>query len=275
MSLKEFLHEERLNRKQMRLERKKNKKQPLTKSQKVHKVVSIIFVIAVIIGAFAFAFSGVGKYDYSKINDLPQEIVDYINEPIDESLIFDGKIKLSSADLTNCKTTLNSVGLSFDDDESSNTTPTSDFELSSREIGALSQSLIYEISKSNKLEINYFEIFFDITKNCIYETSIVKVNLRDYFSGSKLPQIYVVSTSVLEVHVNTLEAISFESYVNNFDKTISSQIFESLNKKSILTKFDELTNKSINSSINTFNALLNTKMALANDKICFGLKSDF
>ena len=57
MNLKEFLQEERLNRKQMRLEQKKNKKQPLTKSQKVHKAVSILFVIAVIIGAFAFAFS--------------------------------------------------------------------------------------------------------------------------------------------------------------------------------------------------------------------------
>ena len=76
----------------------------------------------------------------------------------------------------------------------------------------------------------------------------------------------------MEVQVNKLEAISFESYVNNFDKTTSLKIFESLNKKSILTKFDELTNKSINSSINTFNLLLNTKMTLANDKICFGLK---
>ena len=117
MNLKEFLQEERLNRKQMRLEQKKNKKQPLTKSQKVHKAVSILFVIAVIIGAFAFAFSGVGKYDYNKIKDLPQEIVDYINEPVDETLLFDGKTKLTSSDLTNCKATLNSVGISMDDDE--------------------------------------------------------------------------------------------------------------------------------------------------------------
>lgn len=272
MNLKEFLQEERLNRKQMRLEQKKNKKQPLTKSQKVHKAVSILFVIAVIIGAFAFAFSGVGKYDYNKIKDLPQEIVDYINEPVDETLLFDGKTKLTSSDLTNCKATLNSVGISLDDDENSNTTPTSDFELNSREVGALSQCLMYEISKSNRLELNYFEIFFDITKNCIYETSIVKVNLSDYLSNSKLPFIYITSTSILEVQVNKLEAISFESYVNNFDKTTSLKIFESLNKKSILTKFDELTNKSINSSINTFNLLLNTKMTLANDNICFGLK---
>ena len=69
--------------------------------------------------------------------------------------------------------------------------------------------------------------------------------------------------------------IGIEDKIKNItDKAMKGELdfFESLNKKSILTKFDELTNKSINSSINPFNLLLNTKMTLANDKICFGLK---
>ena len=118
MSLKEFLREERLNRKTMREERKKSKKTPKTTRDKVYKFVSIIFILFLVFGSTYSACSSMsGGLDFSQITELSDELKNEIAKPYDESLIFGTNKKLTEDDKVAYNLKLKQAGIENDDEE--------------------------------------------------------------------------------------------------------------------------------------------------------------
>lgn len=268
MSLKEFLREERLNRKTMREERKKSKKTPKTKREKVYKFVSIIFILFLVFGSTYSACSSMGGLDFSQITDLSDELKNEIAKPYDESLIFGTNKKLTEDDRVAYNLKLKQAGIENDDEE--NTFATSNFTLNNRELGALAKDLIKELDSDNKIQLEYLQIY-SIGED-IYQKSIAKVDLSKYFSKLTLGQVYMISTSRIEILDDALVALSFDTTINNIDKEKSKSILDALSSSVFSTDFNKLTNDTINSSLNLFATTINCDMQLKSGNIDFVVK---
>ena len=273
MSLKEFLKEQKAERKQMRAEMKKSKKQPKTKREKVYKIVGIIFAIAVAVGAIAYAFRGVGSgYDWSQIAGLTDEMRTKLSEPVDENALFGSHEKLNENDLNSCKIKLQSVGIDIENiDESQKFTPSGTFVLDSRELGALANYILLDLQSDKSVDIEYAQIYSKIHNDGViyYEKIIAKIDLNKFIKDANLPSIYVTTESKFEVQNKELVALNFSSVVNNLDENDSLEILDALNKTLITTKLDRVAVTYFNSAINLFNTLMSTKMVLYSDSIEF------
>ena len=273
MSLKEFLKEQKAERKQMRAEMKKSKKQPKTKREKVYKIVGIIFAIAVAVGAIAYAFRGVGSgYDWSQISGLTDEMKTKLSERVDENALFGSHEKLNENDLNSCKVKLQSVGIDIEQiDESQEFTPSGTFVLNSRELGSLANYILLDLQSDKSVDIQYTQIYSGIENKVIYfyEKIIAKIDLNKFIKNANLPSIFVTTESKFEVQNKELVALNFSNVVNNLDENDSLEILEVLNKTLITTKLDKVAVTFFNSAINLFNTLISTKIVLYSDSIEF------
>lgn len=273
MSLKEFLKEQKAERKQMRAEMKKSKKQPKTKREKIYKVAGVIFFIVVAVGAIAYAFRGVGGgYDWSKITGLTDELKTKLSATVDENALFGSHGKLNENDFNSCKAKLQSVGIDIEnDDETQVYTPSESFVLNSRELGALASYILSDLQSDKSVEIEYVQIYSKIENKVIYfyEKIIAKIVLNKFIKDANLPSVYVTTESKFEVQNKELVALNFSSVVNNLDEGDSREILDVLNKTVLTIKLDRIGVTYFNSSINLFNTLAGTKMVLYSDNIQF------
>lgn len=268
MSLKEFLNEEKQYRKEKRAEQKKQKKQSLTRGQKVYKFVSIIFVIAIIFGALSYSCRSIGGVgEWGQLNDLNSDVKQILNAVPNESDVLGDNVKIQDSDRQSFVDKLISVGVDYGGD--SEQAPTGDFELTSREIGAYVKDFWDEMNNNQKFEILSYKIYFGGEK--FYEQSILKFYLNKYFDNSDLPVMYVTSVSQVEVQSGNLNIISTSSIINTLSEQESREIFDALNKKTIVYSFETISNLNINGAINSLSLVTKTKMTLEDGKIKFVL----
>ncbi len=268
MNLKDFLKEEKEERKKIRQEQKKNKKQSLTKEQKKYKIFGIIFAIFVIVGALIYSCNNMsGNYSWNNIIGINEDIIEILEQKVDENKIFSAS-KLNQNDWNSCNQKLLSVGIDFSEiDENSNIIISEQLELNSREIGALSIKICQALNLNKNVEILYYDIF-GIGEDFFAE-SVIKVNMSNYIKNSNLPSIYIKTKSKIEVLNNSIFSISNEAKLNNVeDESKNNEIITILNENS-LTKFDELGNNIINSAINVFVNIINSTPIIQHDKIIF------
>ncbi|MGN0961583.1 MAG: hypothetical protein ACI4PF_05240 [Christensenellales bacterium] len=267
------MKEQKAERKQMRAEMKKSKKQPKTKREKVYKVVGVIFFIVVAVGAIAYAFRGTGGgYDWSKITGLTDEMKTKLSEPVDENELFGSHGKLNENDYNSCQIKLQSAGIDIENvDETQVSTPSGNFLLNSRELGILANNILSDLQSDQSIIIEYAQIYNRIEEGNIYfyEKIIVKVDLNKLIKDSNFPSIYVTTESKFEVQNKELVALNFSSIVNNLDENDSGEILDALNKTILIVNLDKVGTSYFNSSINLFNTLIGTKMVLYSDSIQF------
>ena len=95
MGLKEFFQEEKEARKQRKLEKKLNKKSPLTREQKFYKIAGIVVGIMVTFGALTYSCKSLasGDFDLNDAVGLTDEMVTELKKPVDDNIYFaNGKI---------------------------------------------------------------------------------------------------------------------------------------------------------------------------------------
>lgn len=268
MSLKDFLQEEKKYRKEQRAEQKKQKKQPLTRGQIVYKIVSIIFAIALIIGAFSYscrAFGGTN--DWGKLSDLNSQVKQKLSSVPSEEDVLGDNVKIKESDRKVFVDKLLAVGIDYDGD--STQTPTADFELTSMDIGAYAVDFNKETGNNQKFEILSYKIYFG--GEYFYEQSIAKFYLNKYFGNTDLPIMYVNSVSMIQIQSGSLKILSTTSTINNLNQDDSDQIMYALDKKTLVYSFESLANTTINGAVNSLSLATKTKMTLEDNKIKFVL----
>ena len=267
MSLREFLREQKQERKAMRAEMKQSKKHPQTKREKVYKIVGIIFAIAVVCGSIMYACNNMsGGYDWGKITGITDDIKSKLEREVDENTLL-SELKITSEDVNSCSTKFASAGVDFSqiNDESS-LTPTADILLNSQEIGVVAQSLTSELN-GNKYDILGFSIYNIL--DVFYEKSVIKLDLSKYINGANLPQIYLVTISKCEIQNESLTALNYKCTINNLDESESEEVIKILNKNIVTTSIDKIASDDINISVNLLNALLSTRLELYSNGIKF------
>lgn len=269
MSLREFLKEERQNRKAMREERKKSKKAPKTKREKVYRIVSILFILFVIFGSSYYACSRIGGgLNPTGVNGLTEEMLTELKTTTNESLVFGTNAKINDSDRTSLKQKLSLAGVDLEAETLSNAT--SNFTLNAREVGALSKDLCAELVSDNRLQIEYLQIYN--VGSDLFEKSIAIVDLSKYLNNSNLPIVYFISVSKVEVLDKKLVALNYATTINTIDKTKSESIISILNTNAITTNFTKICNDTINLSLNMFAPLINCDMFLNSGNIEFIIK---
>lgn len=267
MSLKEFLSEEKQVRKQMRAERKQHKKHPKTKREKIYKIAGIICTIAIICGALLYTCRNLSSgYDWENISGITTEIKEKLEKDVDKSLIV-GDFEITSSDEESCKAKLQSVGIDYSQINTLGTyQPSSSFSLNSGEAGAIAKSLLGEIN-DGKYELVAFKLYSDISY--VYEVSVIKVNLSKYISSSKLPDIYISTTSKCEIQNKELTALNYVSTINNLTLDESEEILDLLNNNILISNLKKIACDEVNSAINTLNIVFDTKLDVTSDTISF------
>lgn len=267
MSLKEFLSEEKQVRKQMRAERKQNKKHPKTKREKIYKIAGIICTIAIICGAFFYTCRNLsGGYDWDNISGITTEIKEKLEKDVNKAQLV-GDFEITSSDEENCKAKLLSVGIDYSQLGTQSTfQPSSSFSLNSGETGAIAKSILSEIN-NGKYALVAFKLYSDTTY--VYEVSVIKVNLSKYISSSKLPDIYISTTSKCEIQNKELTALNYVSTINNLSVDESEEILDLLNKNILVSNLKKIASDDVNSAINTLNMIFGTKLDVMSDTVSF------
>lgn len=268
MSLKDFLQEEKKYRKEQRAEQKKQKKQPLTRGQIVYKIVSIIFAIALVIGAFSYSCRALsGTSNWGQLGDLNSQVKQKLSSVPSEEEVLGDNVKIKESDRKSFVDKLLAVGIDYDGE--SKQAPTGDFELTSIDIGAYAVDFNKETGNNQKFEILSYKIYFG--GEYFYEQSIAKFYLNKYFGNTDLPIMYVNSVSMIQIQSGSLKILSTTSTINNLNQVDSDQIMDALDKKTLVYSFESLANTTINGAINSLSLVTKTKMTLEDNKIKFVL----
>lgn len=269
MSIREFLHEQKIERKQMRAERKLNKKQPKTKKEKVYKVVWILFVLFLIFGSLYFAFRNVSSgYDFDKISGLTEEMQENLSKPCDIDLLL-GDSKISLADEKSYKAKMEVVGLDDEQILEGDFVLPDSLCLNAKEVGVLCKNISSQLYSDTKSELLAFRLYYDILDDCFYEESVFKVYLNKYISNGNLPDVYIKTVSKCEVQNKQITALTYTATINNLTEEDSANILDVLNKNVIIYNFSKMCNDDINGIINIFNTFLSAKLQIENDMITF------
>lgn len=268
MSLKEFLHEERLERKRIRAELKQGKKQPRTTREKVYKIVSIIFVIAVVCGSLIFACNNMsGGYDWNAITGITEEVKSKLERNVDVTALL-GDMAITNDDVLSCRAKFINSGVDFDKiDGKEKVIPSDSIELNSREAGVLAKDILSDLDNSQKIEILGLKIYNEL--QIMYQKSVIKVKLSDYITNANLPDIYLTSISKCEIQDKQITALNYSTTINDLSLEESAEILEILNRNVITTNFQKLGNDNVNMSFNIVNALMDTKLEIYSDIIKF------
>ncbi len=269
MSIREYLHEQKLERKQMRAERKLNKKQPKTKKEKVYKVAWILFVLFVIFGSLYFAFSNISSgYDFDKITGMTEEMKENLSKSCDVDLLI-GDNKISLADEKNYAEKMEAVGLDDEQSVEDNFVLENSLCLNSKEVGVLYQKASLQLYSDKRSELLAFRLYYDILDDCFYEESVFKIYLSKYISNGNLPDIYIKTVSKCEVQNKQITALTYTATINNLTEEDSAEILDVLNKNVLIYDFSKMGSDNINGVINLFNTFLSAKLLIENDMITF------
>lgn len=268
MSLKEFLHEEKLERKRIRAELKQGKKQPRTTREKVYKIVSIIFVIAVVCGSLIFACNNMsGGYDWNTINGITEEVKGKLERNIDVNVLL-GDMAITNDDKLSCRAKFVDSGIDFDQiDNKKKIVPNSNIELNSREACVLVKDILTDLDSSQNIEVLGIKIYNEL--HVMYQKSVIKVKLSDYITNANLPDIYLTSVSKCEIQDKQITALNYSTIINNLSIEESQEILQILNKNVITTNFKKLGNDNVNTALNIINTLMDTKLEIYSDIIKF------
>lgn len=262
------MQEEKEARKERKLQKKLNKKSPLTKEQKYYKIAGVIVGILVTFGAILYscnAMAGDG-YEWTDLVGITDEMIEELEKPVDENLLFSNG-KLSVNDLNSCKAILDDAGANVLDNKEE-VIATKSFTLNSKEVGALAKQTLLE--GGSTLDILDFEIYYE--NDCYYEKSIVKINLKEVVEGEDLPTIYLQSTSKIDILGESICILDTKYKINMIEEDINNSIIELLEKYSKFT--DQITgNDMINMVINLFATNVGTKINLQDNGIEFKVKS--
>lgn len=268
MKLKEFLHEQKLERKAMRAERKASKKYPKTTREKIYKIAGILFLIFVVAGCLIYSCSGMPSgYDWNSIIGITDEVKDKLEKTFDLNLILEENEKIIDSDLTSLTYKFSSAGVDFED-YNSEQTPTKTISLNSREVGAMTNKITKEINSEQKYSILSLKFYYDIANDCIFQKSVAKVDLGKYFD-STLPIIYITCKSKCEIQNKNLTILNYSAKINDFNEDESDEIFQILNKNTSLVDFKKIINNDIAVIVNLINNLFKTTLTLESDNISF------
>lgn len=273
MSLKELWQEHREEQKLKKIQKKQQKKVGLTHEQKVYKNFGIIFGLLVIFGALFSTCSnfgaGVGDFSWNKLVGISDEIVDELEKPVDETILFpDGKI--GKEDLTSLEIKLEECGLDILVDENieegeleNGTVVISDLYLTDRELGAL----VNELWKSvNYIKVSDMKITYE--NGVFIQKSIVYVNLNELISDVNLPRIYLTTISEAMILNGTIAVINSDITVNQVSEELNDKIIEMLDGNSSL-KMSSIGNSFINSTLKLFGDSFFESFELKNNGLFF------
>lgn len=268
MSLREFLHEEKQVRKQMRAERKQNKKHPKTKKEKFYKAVSIIFTISVICGAILYTCNNLsGGYDWSNITGINEEIVEMLERDVNTSLIT-GDFAITKDYENSLNEKLLKVDIDYSQiEESSKMSLSGTLNLNSGETGAFARDILEGINSDKSYELVAFKIYSDTTY--VYEISVMKVYLSKYISNANLPDIYISTTSMCEIQNEKITALNYDYTINNLSEEDSKKVMDVLNKNIIITDLGKLPVYDVNVAINIINSIFESTLRIASDRVSF------
>jgi len=266
MSLKEFLIEEREEKKKRKLEQKEIKKSSKTKEQRYYKVAGIICGILVTFGALFNACSGLAgsDFDFGSIIGITDEMIDAINEPVDENLLFiDGRI--GNDDLTACKDILNGAGanvLDYDEELVAEST----FVLNSKQLGAMANEIL--LSEDMQIKMSLLDLDIYAENDVFYEKTITQVDLNNIIEGKSLPKVYLTSVSKIAILGDELKILNTDLRINMLEDEINDKIIKILKSYNDFSLVDA-SNDMVNTVINLFSSSVKTKIYLQNDGIEF------
>lgn len=268
MSLKDFLKNEKEERKKRRQLQKEKKKRKLTGEEKKYKIFGIILGIVVTFGAVFYSCNSCsgGDYTWEKLIGIDSEIQTALETHVLESEIAP-RGRINDKDVNDYTSKLAEVGINLQD-ESDDISPSKDFKLSSRMLGALSNTLMKETNFTAIVDV--IDLEFYMIGEVVYQKSIVIVDLSTLIIGSTLPQVYLTSTSKVEVLDNELVCMSNDVVINNFDKDLNEKVLSVLRKSSTST-IEKIGNDGINLMITLFAESIACDMVLGTDCIEFKL----
>lgn len=270
MSLKDFLHEERLERKKMRQERKAIKKQPKTKREKVYKIVGILFTIFVICGSLLFACNNMSKgYDWNTISGITEDISNKLELSTNTSLLLQD-IEITQSDIKSCEKKFADVGIEYSQvDGVNNLTPSGDILFTSKEVGVVSGDILKSLNSDISYTILGLKIYNDI--NYYYQKCVIKVNLKSYMKNANLPDIYITTTSKCDILNEKLTALNYVSSINNLSVEESDEVFSVLKRNILTTDLSKIATDNVCNAVNILNVIMNTKLELFSDGVQFSI----
>lgn len=265
MTLKDFLKEQKEERKRLKAEKKnknKNKKE-LTGEEKFVKIASIIFGFVVTFIALYTSCSGsIGGGDFGDFESeysMSIETKELLSLPVDTNLLLVNG-KYNKKDWEKCLEKFASVGEILPEkieDIQENYNLSSDVEVEGTEL----RGLIVQIF-SNEMGMELLDYQIIKRDEDYYATSIVKYVLEE---KGDIYTMYLTTTTKIEVINKSLVALDSRVVINNLDDEKNEKVVTDLNKYSQflsgLTIIDgddfdlnRLANYLINSSINMFSS---------------------
>jgi len=279
MNIKEFWQNEREEKKRKKLLAKESKKKILTPEQKLTRIMSIIFLIVVVLGAFyscSKVFGG-GVDLKDAIYNVSEETKTAIQKTVDTNLLFlNGRYSQDDKDkcFEKLKESGNKTVQTFDDIDE-------DYKINTdviMENNALRGLVGNLFSDSKDIVLCEFQIY--AINGEYFEKSIVHLMFDDidYFG---VDGVYVTTISSVEILDNSITALDSYAIVNNLDGETNEKVIEELNEymelvESITTtntddySLNKIMNYYINSSINLFATAINSKtIELTNNGLKF------
>lgn len=268
MSLKEFWHEEKQVRKQMRAERKRNKKQPKTTREKVYKILGIVFAIAILLFGTIRACSNLsGGYDWNVITGINNEIIEMLERDADTSIILKD-FEITKESENSCYSKLASAGINITEiSEDDNLIPTKTIELNSLEAGVIARDVLKDVFQENNYDVLALKVYSDTYD--VYQKCVIKVRLSQYISNVNLPDIYITTTSVCEIQDERLSNLNYVTTINNLSVEESEKVLNVLNNNVITINFKKMATDNVNLALNMINSMFETTLDIASDRVGF------
>lgn len=273
MNIKEFWKDKKQQRKDNKILKKSQKKSPLTKEQKAYKIFGAVFMIFVICGACMYACRNMsdGDVNWGQILGIDQEVVDIINTPVDENLLF-ANGKIISSDWHSCINVFDNVGLDIiDKDKFSSTKIGKNFlqqtmTLTSNQLGGLNRQLLQELNNSTISSLMYYDI--EKIDGKYIQTTIAYINLSTLITGLDLPNIYLTSISEIKILNNKLTSLNSKIRINMLDDETNQTVITQLENYKVL-QLDSLLDKAVIGNFELFAGLIESKISLSDEGMVF------
>lgn len=266
MSLIDFLKEEREEKKRRKKLQKEQKKHKLTSEQKRYKIFGIITGCLITFGAIFSCCSsmGGGSYSWNNLIGITDEMIVALEKEVAEKDVINGQI-IGENDWNSCNEKLLNAGIDIENDFITEITINDSFYLSDRELGAMAKQSLEKLG-SNNAKVMDFEIY--AIGEIYYEKSVVLVNLSNIVINSNLPNVYITTTSKIEVLSNTIICMDYDVKINNIEKEMNDKILDVI-KNSSTTDIQTIGNSLINTTINTFALTIGAEIVLHHGQVYF------
>lgn len=265
MSLIDFLKEEKEERKKRRQLQKQQKKGNKTPEQKRMRLYAFITGFLIVFGVVFYTCRNTGGYSWNNIIGITDEMIVELEKEVDENELFPNG-KITDIDWNSCDQVLKSAGVDFDSDEDFSIT--SSFTLTDRQLGALSKKLLVSIDTTIIKSISDLELY--AIGNKIYLRSVVNINLSDIIMGTKLPYVYLTTTSHIELLSNSLTCMTNKIKINNLSEELNEELLSVLDDNSN-TNLESIGNEIICTLITVFGSSFGSEMILNHGQIQFNI----